>query len=97
MITSKIHRRGPEVVVAACDKELLGRAFNEGELHLEIKPGFYEGEDTSAERLNDRLEGASVANLVGEETVAAAVEYGFIDESCILVIDGVPHAQMVRM
>ncbi len=83
--------------MAACDKALLGKVFKEGDLRLEINAGFYEGEDTSAQRLSDCLQNASVANLVGEETVATAVEYGFIDESCILMIDGIPHAQMVRM
>ena len=38
---------------------------------------------------------ATIANLVGEEVVRIAVEEGFIDESCVLRVDGIPHAQMV--
>ncbi len=47
------------------------------------------------EQLLRHLRLATIGNLVGEETVAAALEGGFIEESGIIRINGVPHAQMV--
>jgi hypothetical protein len=44
-----------------------------------------------------RLEMATMANLVGRRTVEAATRHGFIDADCLLVVDGIPHAQMARM
>lgn len=97
MLTVKIYRYLDEVVVAACDKELLGRKLREGELRLDVKPEFYEGEDADEEKLVRDLAGATIANLVGEKTVGLAIKHKFIDENCVLRIEGVPHAQMVKM
>ena len=93
----RIHRHGNEVLVAACDRRLLGHVLSEGDIRLEVNPQFYEGEDASDELLLNRLDNATMANLVGGRTVGLAIRHGIIDEECILYIDGVPHAQMVKM
>lgn len=85
------------MVVAACDKELVGNTYKEGELRIEVSRGFYEGEDASEEMLVNRLSMATIANLVGERTIEVAVRHKYVEEACILYIDGIPHAQMVRM
>jgi hypothetical protein len=96
-ITVRIHRVGGDILVAACDRELLGNVLREGELKLEVRPAFYEGEDASEELLLNRLNNATMANLVGEKTVGLAIKHKFIDEDRILYIGGVPHAQLVKM
>lgn len=93
----RVHRSGREIVVAACDKDLIGKVFREGELHLEVSRGFYEGDDADEETLVNRLSMATIANLVGEVTVGIAIRHNFINEDCVLRIAGVPHAQMVRI
>ncbi len=95
MIRLKVYNQGTEVLVAACDADLLGQTLQEGELRLEVAPGFYDGVAADREQLLRHLRLATIGNLVGEETVAAALEGGFIEESGIIRIDGVPHAQMV--
>jgi hypothetical protein len=47
--------------------------------------------------LVNRLEMATIANLVGERTIEIAVRRGFVDPGCVIDIGGVPHAQMARM
>jgi hypothetical protein len=96
LITVKMYRSRDDVVVAACDKDLLGKVFYEGELKLEVLPSFYEGEDADAEMLINRLKMASIANLVGEKVCQIAADCGYIEMDCVMRIDGVPHAQMVR-
>ncbi len=39
---------------------------------------------------------ATSANLVGKRAIEHALEGGFITEDNMLIIDGVPHAQMIR-
>ena len=97
MITVRVHRSRGELVVAACDKELIGRTLREGQLKLEISESFYQGEDADEEILVNRLSLATVANLVGRKTISIAAKHQFIDDSNVLTIEGVPHAQMVRM
>jgi uncharacterized protein len=97
LITLRMRRYGEEMVMAACDKDLLGRTLREGDLRLEVSVSFYEGEDASEEMLVNRLAVATIANLVGERTVGAAIRHRFIDEERVIRIEGVPHAQMVKM
>jgi hypothetical protein len=97
MITVKMYRQGPEVLVAACDVDILGKTFRAKGLKIHVSEGFYKGDAGDEEMLVNRLEMATVANLVGEKCVQIAIEHGFVDPRCVLVIDGVPHAQMARM
>lgn len=97
MISVKRHRCGNEVLIAACDSGLIGGRFEEGELCLELKAGFFDGERVDARLFLEVLALATIANLAGEETVTAAIGAGFVDPQCVLRIGGVPHAQLVRM
>lgn len=97
MITLRVFRQRGEVLLAACDKELVGRIMREGDLKLEVCPAFYEGEDADEEMLLNRLRNASIANLVGERTVGIAIKHELVDEGCVVRIEGVPHVQLVRM
>lgn len=96
-IRCRRHERGDELLVAACDEELLGETFREGELKIEVKRDFYDGESIEAKALGKLLDHATVANLTGEMTVQIAIDLGFVDAENVLTIDGVPHAQFAEM
>ncbi|QLH74913.1 MAG: DUF424 family protein [Methanomassiliicoccales archaeon] len=96
MITVKVYKQGREILVAACDKDQLGRTLREGEIKLTVDRDFYEGDDGDEAMLVNRLESSTMANLVGETACAIAIKHKFITEECVLRIQGVPHAQMVR-
>lgn len=97
MISVKRHATGSELLIAACDSALLGRRFEEGELCLELRAGFYDGERVDRRLFLEVLALATIANLAGEETVNAAVEAGLVDPECVMRVGGVPHAQFLRM
>jgi hypothetical protein len=99
MICVKIHTQGRELLIAACDQDIIGKTFRSKDkgLRLEVLESFYRGDTGDEEMLVSRLEMATIANLVGERTVAIAVKHGFVDPECVLTIGGVPHAQMARM
>ncbi|MEE9236667.1 MAG: DUF424 family protein [Thermoplasmata archaeon] len=97
MIRLKVYERGNEVLVAACDADLLGKTFREGELKLHVKPGFYDGVSVTREQFVAHLRIATIGNFVGDETISVLLEEGFVEESGIMRIDGVPHAQLVVM
>jgi hypothetical protein len=90
----KFHSRG-EVVVAACDPELLGKCFREGRLILEVKKDFYEGTLLSVEDALAVIESSTIANIVGERIVSNAIKAGLICEESVLRISNVPHAQRI--
>jgi hypothetical protein len=96
VITVRLIQQGREILVAACDKELLGKTYREGDIKLEVSKDFYEGEDGDEELLISRLNMCTMANLVGEHTCKIASKHKFIEEDCVMLIQGVPHAQMIR-
>lgn len=97
MITVKIRQQGRELLVAACDSDILGRTFKGNGLRIHVSEWFYKGEQADEKGLVSRLQFATVANLVGKRTVDVAIKHGFVDPECVLLIGGVPHAQMARM
>ncbi|MBN1677211.1 MAG: DUF424 domain-containing protein [Candidatus Thermoplasmatota archaeon] len=97
MIRVKVYRHGSEVLVAACDSDILGKTFKSRGLKLHISEGFYDGEKADEDILVNRLEMATVANLAGRRTLEIAIRRGFVDDGCVIEIGGVPHAQMARM
>jgi hypothetical protein len=93
-IAMRIYKVRGEVMLAACDRELLGKKFEEGELMLDVKKSFYYEAFVSDTTFLNSIKIATIANLVGEHVISLAIEKGYIDEDSVIKIDGVPHAQM---
>jgi hypothetical protein len=93
----KVHKVRGEVMVAVCDRDLLGKTFEEGKLCLTVEAAFFGEEEATAREVAEALAGATIANMVGERAVACGIKTNCIDGRNILKIDGVPTAQMVRM
>lgn len=93
----KIYEHGEHVLVAACDKEVLGKTLKHGNTVVEINRDFYGEELVSEEELQKALEEATTANLFGEKTIKCAIKCGLIDPDSVIVIDYVPHAQAFRV
>jgi hypothetical protein len=96
LIKIRIYRKGNEVLLAACDSELMGKSFEDGELRLKVS-SFYDGVEVDREGFLNGLRFATIANFVGERVVGIAIEEGFVDRERVIRIQGVPHAQMVLM
>jgi hypothetical protein len=97
MISIKIYKQGNEILIGACDEELIGKKFVEGKFQIDIKKEFYGGRIISIDALIQYLNDATIANLVGKNAVECAIKIGLIDPKCVLKIKGIPHAQMVRI
>lgn len=93
----QIYERGTDVLLAACDKELLGEKFEEEDIQLDVSESFYGGDECDKEKICDQIKRSNVVNLVGENIIDAVIEAGYGDEDDILYIDGVPHLQLVMI
>lgn len=87
------------VLLAACDKELLGKTFeNKAKgLRLHVCPVFYGGEIIPVDQFAEKLKNCHVANLVGKKTVDKAIELGYVSKESVIKIKGAPHAQYFRL
>lgn len=97
MMYLKIHNIGSEIMIAACDRELIGKTFRDGDLTIHVSKGFYKGEPANEPEVIDALQKATIANLLGEKAISCGIKSGVIDQENVSTISGVQHAQMVRM
>ncbi|MDI9643611.1 MAG: DUF424 family protein [Candidatus Verstraetearchaeota archaeon] len=87
--------REGEVMVAVCDRHLMGKRFSDGKLLLDVNEAFYKGELVSPDAAVDYLKRATVANLVGEVAVQCGKDAGLVHDEGVVTIEGVPHAQFI--
>lgn len=84
------------LLVTVCDRGIVGETFEDGDVSLTVTEDFYGGETVGTDAVVESLDRASVANIVGTDAVALAIEEGFVDEDRVLEIDGTRHAQFLR-
>lgn len=81
-------------MVAACDAHLMGKSFKEGNIHLKVNKEFYAGNKVGFDAVKQELEGAQIANLVGENLISQLLMVDYLSEAEIKEVDGVPHSQV---
>lgn len=97
MIRARLHRKGDEWMLAACDDELAGKTFGEGKVKFTLSENYYGTESMSEETLAERMESVSVMNLFGERTIAIGIEKGYVDPKTVIIVAGIKHAQVVYL
>ncbi len=93
MLSLKVHKTRREIIVAACDIELLGQKFSEGEKRFEVYKSFYGDTAIDEGELGAYLQMATIINLVGERAVEKAIQLGYVDPEKVLRIGAAVHAQ----
>ncbi|WP_225335508.1 DUF424 domain-containing protein [Halomicrobium urmianum] len=85
------------LLVSVCDPDVMGETFESGAVSLTVDEEFYGGEEADEQAVVESLAKCTTANLVGEESVALAIEHGFVDEENVLDLGGTRHAQLLWM
>ena len=85
------------MLLAICDCELLGRTLREGKIVFHVKDDFYNGRKASVEEAVGMINNSTIVNLVGKCCVEKAIAKGYVHPEAVLKIDGVPHAQIVKL
>jgi hypothetical protein len=88
---------GNETLLAACDKELLGKKLKFGEVDFEIKASFYFEKLVSCDELAKLLKEAQIINLIGDKIVDHCIEKGLVNMNSVKLIDGVSHVQIYKI
>ena len=73
----KVHPRFGHYLVAICDRELLGKTLIEDDIEFNVSEEFYGGSLVDIETCFKHLRQATMANMVGIETVTAAMKAGY--------------------
>lgn len=93
----KIFQTRQDLVGAFCDKSVLGKELEDERFKIKVSKHFYGGvlvSEKVAVRVMSRI---TIGNIIGKDVIEIAKENGFITEENIILIDGVPHAQFVKL
>jgi len=83
-------------VVAICDKEILGKKFEDEEFQIDVKENFFLGKEANEKEvvriINDMLREDATFNIVGKNSVNLALSIGLIEQEGIKEVQGIPIA-----
>ncbi len=100
MYWAKVFTTRSEIVVAICDEDILEKEleFKRTKATIKVSKHFY-GEHFVNDEKNiiKLLDNATIGNLFGKRIVEFATKHGYISKENIINIDGVPHAQFVKL
>jgi hypothetical protein len=93
----KLKKVGRNVLLAICDCEILGRTLCEGKIVFPVKEDFYKGVKVTVDEAVGMIDNSTIVNMIGKNVVKKAVEKGYVHPEAVLNIQGVPHAQIVKL
>ncbi len=88
---------GRNVMLAICDCELLGKTLRQGKIVFHVKDEFYNGGKLAVDEAVRMIENSTIVNMVGKNCVEKAIEKGYVHPEAVLQIEGIPHAQIVKL
>ncbi|MDR2699226.1 MAG: DUF424 family protein [Nitrososphaerota archaeon] len=93
----KLKQVGKDIILAICDAELLGKTLQEDKIIFKVKDEFYNGGKTTVDDAVGMIKNATIVNLVGKCCVEKAIQNGYVHPDAILSIEGIPHAQIMKI
>jgi hypothetical protein len=88
---------GKNILLAICDSEMLGKTLRQGKIVFHIKDEFYNGGKATVEDAVSMIENSTIVNIVGKNCVEKAISKGYVHPDAVLQIEGVPHAQILKL
>jgi hypothetical protein len=80
-----------------CDEDVLGRILEDERFKVTVNRSFYGGLLIGEMVALKIMKKVSIGNLMGANIVDVAVRGGFITRENLIFIDGVPHAQFIKL
>ena len=96
-VVLRVHRVRNEVVVAACDADLVDTFLMVGKSRVPVSAQFYGRRRVSREEFLRAVRLGTIVNLLGTETVTMAVAEGLLEAGAVGTLGGIPHAEIVQM
>jgi uncharacterized protein len=92
----KIHKtHDGRKIVAVCDKDLIGKKFEEGKLQLDFTSEFYKGEEKDEEVIINFFSSAYIVNLAGKGAVNLGLKQGLISKDSLRYVKKIPYAMAI--
>jgi uncharacterized protein len=82
-------------ILIITDTNLIGKTFSEGKLQLDLSQTFYQGSLKTISQVKELISKSRHLHVTGEQAIKLCLELHLIDQEKILVVDKIPHAQVV--
>jgi hypothetical protein len=92
-----LRKIGSNILLAMCDAEILGKTLRKGKIIFRVKEEFYKGTKVNIEEAIGMIENSTIVNMIGKNVVQKAIEKGHVHPEAVINIEGVPHAQIVKI
>ena len=96
-VYAKLKKDGKNVLLAICDAELIGRTLKEGKIVFKISNEFYNGRKMPLNQAVNIIKNSTIVNLIGNKCVEKAIQNGFVHPEAIIKIQGISHAQIIKV
>lgn len=93
----KIFRQESDTLLAISDFSVIGKTFEEGDRQIFVSEDFYYGKVCNGNEAKKLIRSATIVNAVGKNIVSLLVKEHIVDKNSILIIKGVPHAQIITL
>jgi len=84
-------------ILAACDRELVGKTLKEGNLKVFINPEFYFEKEGDEKELESLMKDAIAMNFFGNGVVSFLISKGLVNRENVKRIEGVMHVQIYKI
>ncbi|HNV01244.1 MAG TPA: DUF424 family protein [archaeon] len=91
---AKKHEIDYQTILAVCDKEHLGKTYEEGNICFTVSEKFFGGQEINEKELKELFKNVNSINLFGNKCIKIAQKEGLITESSVIKIQGIKHAQI---
>lgn len=92
----KLHKtKNNQLILAVCDKDIIGKKFEEEKKQLDMTSDFYKGEEMSDKKTADLMKKAYMINFVGKEAIKLAINESIIEKENTKKICNVPYAMVL--
>ncbi len=97
MFSYRIFKTDSDTLLAIADKPLLGKEFAEGDCKITVSREFYHENFCDESTAMELARSATIINAVGENIISLLIKEHTISRENILLIGGIPHAQVVAV
>ncbi|MFA5176410.1 MAG: DUF424 family protein [Candidatus Nanoarchaeia archaeon] len=91
----KVHESVKGRIVSICDKDILGKVFEENEVELNVSEKFYKGNLVDEEEIIKIIKNERNINLVGENTIKIAEKLDLAEN--IKTIKNIPYMEIFEV
>lgn len=97
MFCFEVYTRRNDKLLAVCDSEILDETLENSDVNYVVDSSFYGEKEADSDRVLELAEKCSLINAIGNEVVQLLVDNDFVDSDRITKIDGIDHAQVVKV